>query len=151
LYYLTTPERYDQGPCPWKSRECIRIPATKSKYDCAQGLVPRSELFAAHAEAKSYKDEVQTKQGELARLQSQLNDARYEAAQLQAAMSAMVSRAEVEQERARAKDSEAVLKDELLNVRAAGAALNDRIGALEAEKSKLITAMQVRSLQSSRP
>ena len=106
-------------------------------------MVPRSDLFAAHAETKATRDEVQSKLSELARLQSQLNDTRYEAAQLQAAMSSMVSRAEAEQERGRAKESEAGLKEELLSMRAANKALNEKIGILEGEKSHLITTSQV--------
>lgn len=114
-----------------------------SKQQRVQGMVPRSDLFAAHAETKATRDEVQSKLSELARLQSQLNDTRYEAAQLQAAMSSMVSRAEAEQERGRAKESEAGLKEELLSMRAANKALNEKIGILEGEKSHLITTSQV--------
>ena len=55
----------------------------------------------------------------------------------------MVARAEADAERQRARDAEAALRGELQGCRAASAALNERIGALEEDKSKLITAMQV--------
>jgi hypothetical protein len=106
-------------------------------------MVSRVELLAAQSEARANKDEVQAKLGELARMQSQLNDARYEAAQLKAAMSGMVTREEVEQEKQRWQEVEAALKDDLQSARQASLSLNEKIGVLEGEKSKLVAKIQV--------
>jgi hypothetical protein len=111
---------------------------------CAvQGMVSRSELLAAQSEARANKEEIQAKLGELSRMQSQLNDARYEAAQLKAAMSGMITRAEVEQEKQHWQEVEAALKDDLQNARLASQSLNEKIGLLEGEKSKLVAKIQV--------
>jgi hypothetical protein len=110
----------------------------------AQGMASRVELLAAQSEARANKDEVQAKLGELARMQAQLNDARYEAAQLKAAMSAMVTREEAGQEKQHWQEVEAALKADLQTSRLATLSLNEKIGELEGEKSMLMAKMQVR-------
>jgi hypothetical protein len=106
-------------------------------------MVSRVDLLAAQSEARANKDEVQAKLGELARMQSQLNDARYEAAQLKAAMSGMITREEADQEKQHWQEVEAALKADLQSARLASLSLNEKISALEGEKSKLVARIQV--------
>ena len=109
-------------------------------------MVSRVELLAAQSEARASKDEVQAKLGELTRMQAQLNDARYEAAQLKAAMSGMMTRAEAEQEKQHWQEVEAALKADLQAARLAALSLNEKIGALEGDKSKLVARIQASPL-----
>ena len=109
-----------------------------------QGMVPRSELLQAQAEAQAGRDEAQAAADSVARLQAQVNDARVEAARLGAEMSGMVPRSSLELARQQAAEAAAQAQAEKARLAQAIQALNDRLGAMEEDKSKLVLALQVR-------
>jgi hypothetical protein len=109
-----------------------------------QGMVGRSELASAQSEAKAFKEEAEAKvkdlewkEGQLTRAQEQLKSARSEAAQLQVAMSGMVSKSEL-----------FVTRAESEKLREAIAELQDATKKLEDDKSELVKKMQVKRLAS---
>ena len=115
-----------------------------------QGMVARAELLAALSEVKASKEEAAAKAKELAWLegqagkgQEQLNAARVEVAQLQAAMSGMVPRGDVEELKRQLKEVEASARAEGQAHRDLVAGMNERLRLLEDEKSGLLTKMQV--------
>jgi hypothetical protein len=114
-------------------------------------MVPRTELLAAQSELKAHKDEVHVKskdhawlEGQLAKAQEQVNSARVEAARLQAEMSGMVARSDLEAAKAKLAEGEAAARAEADKQQKGLGELNGRIGALEKEKAALVLKMQAR-------
>jgi predicted nucleic acid-binding Zn-ribbon protein len=115
-------------------------------------MVDRAQLLAALAEIKALKDDVSAKAKDLAwqqqqqaKLQEQLQNARVEAAQLRADMSAMVPRTDLDAANALIQEIEAAAKAESRRQREAIASLHEKMSGLEEEKSTLVSNMQVRN------
>ena len=113
-------------------------------------MVDRAQLLAAFAEVKALKDDASAKakdhawlQEQLVKAQEQLQNARVEAAQLRADMSAMVSRADLDAAKALAQELEEAARAESQRQRDAIAALNERVAWLEEEKGTLVSSIQV--------
>jgi hypothetical protein len=114
-------------------------------------MVPRSELLAAQSEIKAHKDEAHVKgkdhswlEGQLAKAQEQVNSARVDAARLQAEMSGMVARSDLDVAKAKLAESEAAARAETEKHHKVLDELNGRISALEKDKTALVLKMQVR-------
>ncbi len=105
-------------------------------------MVPRSDLLAAQTEAKKGKEDSQTMADTISRLQKQLNEARLESAQLHADTGSLVSRASYESAKKQLEDLEAASKDEKQKLSSTIQALNERLSAMEDERSKLILSIQ---------
>jgi uncharacterized protein YhaN len=105
-------------------------------------MVPRTDLLAAQSEAKKGKDDSQTMADTIARLQKQLNEARLESAQLHADTGSLVSRTSFESTKKQLEELEAMAKDEKQKLSSTIQALNERLSALEDDKSQLILSMQ---------
>ena len=105
-------------------------------------MVPRSDLLAAQTEAKKGKEDYQTMADTIARLQKQVNEARLESAQLHADTGSLVSRASFESTKKQLEDLEAGARDEKQKLSSTIQALNERLGDMEDERSKLILSIQ---------
>jgi predicted nucleic acid-binding Zn-ribbon protein len=113
-------------------------------------MVTRAELLAAQSEIKACKEEAAAKAKDVAWMESQaskgqeqLQAARLEVAQLQATISSMVPRSEFEAAKKRLAEVDAAARAEEQVQRDLVRSLNDRLKALEDEKSQLFTKMQV--------
>ena len=122
-------------------RACFR--SYNNVSDSKQGMVPRAELANALAEVRAGKDDAQAKagdllalEGQLHRVQEQLRVARAECCDLQAALSAGVSRSELDAARLKVVEADA-------RALAAREELQERLNEWELEESKLRTALQV--------
>jgi hypothetical protein len=122
---------------------------TRPRCGVRQGMVPRTELLAAQSEVKAHKDEAHVKgkdhawvEGQLAKAQEQVSNARVELARLQAEMGGMVARSELEAARAKLAESEAAARAEAEKHQGVLGELHGRIGSLEKDKSALILKMQ---------
>ncbi len=106
-------------------------------------MVPRAELLAAQSEAKANKEEALAKAADLERTKAQVSAAREEAAKLQSAMGAMVSKGELEAARGQLRQAEDAAREEGQRQREALAALTVKLGSVEAEKAPLASEMKV--------
>ena len=113
-------------------------------------MVTRAELLSAQSEVKACKEEAAAKAKDMAHLegqvstgQEQLQAARLEVAQLQATISSMVPRSEFEAAKKRFNEMDAAVRAEEQAQRDLLRGLNDKLKAVEDEKSQLITKMQV--------
>ena len=114
------------------------------------GMVSRSDLLAAISEAKAIKEDLAAKAKEFAWLegqnskgQEQLQAARLEVAQLQATISGMVPRSDLDAMKRQLNEAEAAFRVDGQAQRDQINNLNDRLRALEDEKSNLVIKMQV--------
>ena len=115
-----------------------------------QGMVDRAVHLSALSEVKIHKDELQAKLKELAWLEAQvltakeqMEQARKETAQLQAVISTMVSRSELDTAKSHFQEVETAARGEIQKQREVILAMNDRLRRLEDEKNSLAAQMQV--------
>jgi multidrug resistance efflux pump len=115
-----------------------------------QGMVDRAVHLSALSEVKIHKDELQAKLKELAWLEAQvltakeqMEQARKETAQLQAVISTMVSRSELDTAKTHFQEVETAARGEIQKQREVILAMNDRLRRLEDEKNSLAAQMQV--------
>ena len=115
-----------------------------------QGMVDRAVHLSALSEVKIHKDELQAKLKELAWLEAQvltakeqMEQARMETAQLQAVISTMVSRSELDTAKTHFQEVETAARGEIQKQREVILAMNDRLRRLEDEKNSLAAQMQV--------
>jgi predicted nucleic acid-binding Zn-ribbon protein len=120
-----------------------------------QGMASRSDLLAALAETKAMKEELAAKgkelvwmEGQVSKGQEQLNSARLEGAQLQAAISGMVPRSDLDVMKRQLNEVEASARADGQAQRDQITSLNERLQALEDEKSQMVLKMQVIDIKS---
>jgi predicted nucleic acid-binding Zn-ribbon protein len=109
-----------------------------------------TKLLSAQSEIKACKDAAAAKTKDLAVMESQVSKGRVQlqaalldVAQLQSSISAMVPRSELEAARQHFEEVNATLRAEEHAQRDLVRSLNDRLRALEEEKSQLHSKMQV--------
>lgn len=115
-------------------------------------MVPRSELVAALAEARTGRDEAAAGaaaklalEEHLARLQRQLRDAQSAAAaQMRATLDDTVPKAELLAARSRTEEAEAMMRQQQERQNEMLESLKERLAALQRENDKLTSTLQVR-------
>lgn len=137
--------------CPSSSFKTLSPCFCTRKTDhCMQSMVTRAELLSAQSEAKAWKDEAAAKAKDVALMESQvsmgqmqLQAALLDVAQLQTTVSAMVPRSELEAAKQLFDMMNAEVRTEEQVQRDLVCSLNDRLKALEDERSQLHMKLQV--------